>query len=168
MFAKSYAGVSTVITSRGRSLSMSAVSRSHEFKPLTPTRTESEFSSSATINEAESRPSTSHRHQDGEIAEQQHLVEQTRRVSFATPVDLTEASLPTNHGDNLNPARDGVFARVQRIIYEAAAPAAVGVAVGVGIVEFINSTHLNSSSMKTLLHAFNTTNSVTDVINIIP
>lgn len=167
LFTKINAGVSTAVAARGRSQSMSVGSRPYEFKPLHQSRAESEISSLLPTNEAESRSSTSGLHQESDIREHQHLVEETRHVSFASPVDLTDASRTTNYGENLNPARDGVFARIHNILYGGVAPIAAGAVVGAGIVEIINSTRKHPTTMKTLLPISNGTINDSDEINLV-
>lgn len=163
LIGKSNAGVSTAAVSRGRSNSMTSITRQSEFKPLTRAQAE-EFSSDVALNEAESRASTLRRQHESDIHEHQHLLEERRSVSFATPVDLSEASRVTNQGENLDHARDGVFARVQRVLSGVVAPVAAGAAVGVGILELINSTRVHSTPMKTRL-ADLIVNRNNDVIN---
>lgn len=135
-------GGSTTLT-LGRSQSMSAAMRETLFKPLQ--RNQAELESGSSLHEAESRASTS-RIEEPSLREHEPLMENTRQVSFTPNVDLSEVSLPTDNGMNLNPARDGVFAQVQRVILRSLAPAAVGLAVGAGAAELIDSTLLIKST----------------------
>lgn len=155
----SESGFSSVALPRSRSQSMSAASRIADFKPLSRPRAEPEIGSSSTLNEAEAWASSSGT-KELNARENENLLQNTKRVSFASAVDLGEASQVTNHGENLNPARDGVFARVQRILYEGVAPVGIGLAVGAGIAELANSTIFHSTTIKSL-------DEVDDSINII-
>lgn len=120
---------------------MAATSRLSSFKPnIERVHAEPDVSSSS-FHDLDQRPSTSAQREIS-VSENENLLENTRRVSFTSTVDLADASMPTHNGMNLNPMRDGVFARVQRVIFGKLAPAAAGVAIGAGIVELANSTNL--------------------------
>lgn len=140
---------------KGKSQSLGSISR--VVKPIERVQSES-LSSFSTFNEAEteveSKRSTSEfkeiEPRERELLEREPLVEKTRRVvSFSPNVDLSSASLSTHRGaENLNPTRDGVFARVQRILFPVAIGAAVGATaggVGVDAFEKINSTYVNAT-----------------------
>lgn len=148
---ESETGGSTATLSRGRSRSMSSLPRITKSKPITQSRPASISSSSSTVNEADVNPlaSTSD-FKEVDVREHQHLIEKTKHVSFATHVDLAEASEGTQ-SDHLIPSRDGVFARVRRILLRNAAPVAVGAAiggvgVGAGISQLFNTTTTTQKS----------------------
>lgn len=71
-------------------------------------------------------------------------------------------SLSTHRGaENLDPTRDGVFARVQRILFPVAIGASVGAtAGGVGVIENINSAYVKATK------ALNTTIDNNKLLNI--
>lgn len=117
----------------GRSQSMAASSRLSSFKPNLEARVRVEPDISSSVRE----PSTSQR--DVSLHETESLIG-SRRASLTSTIDLTPASIPTTHGMNLNPQRDGVFARVRHIIFGTLAPAAAGVGIGVGVAVLANST----------------------------
>lgn len=136
-------------------MSVGSVSRNAAFKPIERAQSDS-ISSFSTFNEAETevRPKSStsqFRDVDIDIREREPLLENARRVNFAPNADLSSVSIPTNHGaENLNPARDGVFSRIHRILFPAAV--AVGVAAGAAAVEIVNSTHINEKVVKKILN----------------
>lgn len=133
---------STSAIARGRSSSVGELSRNIDIKPFERTQpSTSVASSSSTIHEAESRPSASASNfREIDLQEHQHLVVKPKRVSFAAAVDLTDASVATHRGrEQLDPTRDGVFARVHRILFQNVAPVAVGAVVGIGGYEVIKS-----------------------------
>lgn len=149
-------GSSTLSLARGRSASVGSLSHTSSLKPIQRTQSGSisSLSSFSTLNEAEmetrsrARPSTSEL-VDADIREREPILENSRRVSFAPRADLSTVSVATNHGpEHLNPRRDGVFARLNRILFPAAV--AVGAAAGAGAVEIINSTHISRNVAKTL------------------
>lgn len=79
--------------------------------------------------------------------------QQGRRVSFA-PIDLREAGTVTYRGrDNIDPLRDGLYGRVQRIMFQQVAPAIVGVGVGsaaaVGTLHLLNGSPTSSNVVMT-------------------
>lgn len=147
---------------RGRTQSISAVARESVIKPVIRTQPEtissslSSFSSSNSINSAnnvKTKPAASTSNFK-EVDLERPLVEKTKRVSFITDVNLREASEQT-HSDHLNPSRDGVRARVHRILLKYGAPiavgAAVGGAIGVGAFEFLNtSTTTTTTTQKSV------------------
>lgn len=59
-------------------------------------------------------------------------MENTRRISFASPVSLHDASIQT-HSAQLNPVRDGVHSRVHRILVRYVEPVAIGAGLGTAI-----------------------------------
>lgn len=130
------AGGSSTLT-LGRSQSMAASSRLSSFKPNLEARVRVEPDISSSVRELDSQPSTSQR--DVSLHETESLIG-SRRASLTSTIDLTPASIPTTHGMNLNPQRDGVFARVRHIIFGTLAPAAAGVGIGVGVAVLANST----------------------------
>lgn len=130
-------GTSTV--GLARSQTMGAASRLSPFKQRMEPRMRTESELSSTFRELDPRPSTSSQ-RDVSLHETESLIG-SRRASLSPTIDLTAASIPTNHGMNLNPQRDGVFARVRHIIFGTLAPTAVGVGIGSGAVALINSTY---------------------------
>lgn len=61
------------------------------------------------------------------------LVDNKKQVTFLDSVNLDEASAATHSADgDINPSRDGVFARVRSALIAFGASAAVGGAIGVG------------------------------------
>lgn len=161
-------GFSTSTVSRSQS--MGAHAHAAEFKPLTLTRPVS-ISSSSSIHGTEVKPfETVSELKEVELREQEHLIENPKQVRFAAQVDLAEASVATDSGVYLEPARDGVFARVRHILTQNAIPVAVGVAagaaIGAGAVGLINSTHIYSTltTMKTSLS--NIIRDVNGIVNV--
>lgn len=130
------AGGTTIALGRSQSMTAAAASRSR-FSPFKQSyervHTEPELSSSSSLHEIEQRPpSPIHR-------ESENLLETNHRVSFAPTIDLADASRVTNEA-NIIPTRDGVFARINQVLFGSLASAAAGIATGAGIVEIINST----------------------------
>lgn len=79
------------------------------------------------------------------------LIAESRRVHFAPNVDVSSVSVATNHGlENLNPARDGVFARVRNMLYPAAVGVGVGAAVGAGSVILFDNFNLTKGGTNEL------------------
>lgn len=164
-------GFSTSAVSRSQS--MGALAHATEIKPLARTRPVSiSSSSSSSIRETVVKPiETVSELREVELQEREHLIEKPKHVRFAAEVDLAEASVPTDSGVNLDPVRDGVFARVRRILAQSAAPVAVGIAagavIGAGVVESINSSHVNST-LSTIKNSFsNAINDVNGIVNVI-
>lgn len=136
------------LTARGRTQSFGA--RPANFKPIERAKSQSEsmLTISSKHEEVEVKPSsTANEIKEIDIHDEQHLIERPRHVNFATGVDLTEALIPTNNGpEHLNPERDGFFARVNRIVFPAAAAGiAVGAAIGAGVDKILNA---NTSSVQ--------------------
>lgn len=124
-------------TSRGRFPSFSEITRPKtlDIRPI------ERASIHDTAVETEARPSASTSElREVELQEhQQPLIENIRRISFAPEVDIAEATAGTHRGrEHLDPTRDGVFARMQRLLSRNAVPFASGVAVGAGVIELIN------------------------------
>lgn len=148
---------SSTTISRGRSQSMTIPSRNSAIKPIVRTQPEPISSSSSTtsINSAngvKNKPiaSTS---AFKEVDLETPLVEKTKRVSFISDVNLREASEQT-HSEHLIPSRDGVRARIRRILIRYGAPVAVGAvvgsAVGVGAFEFFNTSTTSTTTEKSV------------------
>lgn len=79
------------------------------------------------------------------------LIAESRRVHFAPNVDMSSVSAATHHGmENLNPARDGVFARVRSILFPAAVGVGVGAAVGAGSVVLFDNFNLTKGDTNEL------------------
>lgn len=58
------------------------------------------------------------------------LVDETKKVSFNNPIELNEASVSTHSDGRINPARDGVFARVRNTFLSFGSAVAIGSAIG--------------------------------------
>lgn len=85
----------------------------------------------ATDTELQSKSSIDQNLKEIEI---QPLVDSdTLHIRAASQLSLREASIGTHSGGSLNPARDGVRARVQNILQRNGASVAVAAAVGTGI-----------------------------------
>lgn len=139
----------------GGALSIASITktrRTQSMRPIIPrsgnirnrnTQSGSE-SSSSSINElqsagADSQPIASSSSTGKEIdstsfkeVELQPFVEKTKRTSFINSVNLNEASVSTQSNGNINPARDGVFARVRSAMLRYGSAVAIGSVVGVG------------------------------------
>lgn len=61
----------------------------------------------------------------------QPFVEKTKRTSSINSVSLNEASTSTHSDGHINPARDGVFARVRSAMLRYGSAVAIGSTVGV-------------------------------------
>lgn len=150
-------GVSAV-AARGRSQSMSAATRNVEIKPMQRTQHESIASSSSSFSEIKSiKNDESNSHAStSELREvdlqRDPLVDKTKHVTFGSNVNLREASIQT-HSERIIPSRDGVRARVHRILFQHAAPVAVGIvagaAVGIGAFEYFNITRTAATTTTT-------------------
>lgn len=88
-------------------------------------------------------------------SERQPMIERTENVRFMESVDLGEASQATHTNGNINPTRDGVFARVRSAVLRYGAAAAVGSAIGVGIAEIAE--HVNHVNEKKIIVEVTTT-----------
>lgn len=124
--------ISTSTILRGRSRPISAVSIDTVAKPLRPTSISSTSSSTASTSskivnkDVKTKPNL---FEEIDIhREREPLVENPKRVSF-TYIDHREATQNTN-GEQLDPLRDGVFARMHRILNQNAAPIAIGAVIG--------------------------------------
>lgn len=72
---------------------------------------------------------------DVDLKPSSSIADRTRHTSLLHSVDLHEASMPTQSIDGrVNPARDGVFARVRNAILRYGTAAAIGSAIGVTVV----------------------------------
>lgn len=74
------------------------------------------------------------RHSFSEI-DLQPLVDKPRRVTFDTSINVPEASSATYSDGNINPARDGVFARIRNAMLRNGLSVAIGGAIGAGGIE---------------------------------
>lgn len=103
----------------------------------------SSFSSSASETSSkqhtiESEPiqstSTGKRSKITEMVEEdlQPMIGSPKHVSFMQTVDLCEASIATHSYGNIDPTRDGVFARVRSVVLRFGVAASIGTAVGAG------------------------------------
>lgn len=105
-------------------------------RSLTSISSRSSDSSSSLIKESESQPiaSTSLRKHDERMSfkevDPRPIVEK-KHVNFET-VNLNEASVATHSTDHINPARDGVFARVRKALLLYGSAVAVGTGISVG------------------------------------
>lgn len=63
------------------------------------------------------------------------LVDKTRRVTIDTSINVPEASFATYSDGNINPARDGVFARIRNAMLRHGLSVAIGGAIGAGGIE---------------------------------
>lgn len=83
------------------------------------------------------------------------LVEQARRTGFINSINLNEASSSTHSNGNINPARDGVFARIRSAMLRHGTAGVIGSAIGVGGFEIkkklfpgeFNDTHVNNTQV---------------------
>lgn len=109
------------IQTRGESLSSSASDTSLiEIKPTDPQPLPSTSSqqqiSTTRLQEADFHP----------------LIKKPKHVSIVIPPNLNEASASTHSNGQINPARDGVYARVRNAFLQFGAAAVVGTAIGAG------------------------------------
>lgn len=86
------------------------------------------------------------------------LAEKSKHVSF-TEADLREVSAQT-HNDVLDPTRDGVYARMQRILTRYGSAAVVGTAIGVG--GGLAADHFLNQNNKTQVVSMNTTHNLSN------
>lgn len=68
--------------------------------------------------------------------ERELLLEEQKRLSFLTSSINLDAALESTYGDNLDPTRDGLYGRVQRIILTHGSVAAAGAAIGYSAHEY--------------------------------
>lgn len=108
------------------------------------------------FNEVELRTTSTGEHRplsEGELrqsieSERMPMIERAKHVRFMETVDLHDATIGTNSNGNLNPARDGVFARVRSAILLYGGAAVVGTGIGAGIVTIAH--HANGKNDKTV------------------
>lgn len=94
------------------------------------------------------------------------LISGRRRVSFAPNVDVSSVSIASSHGiENLNPTRDGVFARMQSILFPATVGVGVGAAVGVGAVAAIEKFNLTRTTTNIETTTMNLVDKVDDNVD---
>lgn len=84
------------------------------------------------ISEGELRPISESGYRPMSESELQPMIERARHVSFMETVDLHDASAATHSNGNINPARDGVFARVRSATLRFGIAAVVGTSIGAG------------------------------------
>lgn len=175
-------GVST-IPIRGRSQSMSAATRNIEIKPVqsirrtsaqSPPPPSSPSSSISSIKSLKNEETNSHAHASTsgfrEVdLQREPLVDKSKHNSFGSSVvSLREASIQT-HGERLIPSRDGVRARVHRILFQNAAPVAVGVSVGaaagIAALEYFNMTRIIPKTTTTTSTTTQDPNDVNGIMN---
>lgn len=70
--------------------------------------------------------------------EREPLVEEHKRVSFLSSSINLDSALESTYGEELNPARDSLYARVQRLILVHGSVAVAGAAIGYGVHEYQN------------------------------
>lgn len=148
---------------------------SHKAKSNINVRTRSDsFSSTSSVasdsaltehNKAEAQPiATSSKKHSADFSEVdlQSTVEKSKHVSFGKSINLNEASVATD--GNINPARDGAFARLQSVLRYGTG-AAIGTAIGLGGA--VINQRLNQNITETAKVATNTTLSemLDDIIN---
>lgn len=116
-----------------RTQSMKASSYNSELRPKTRPVSPSTSSTSSTasrIAETEPMASTSALLQEIDI---KPIVEESKRVRFGSATSLVDPMAVT-HSENLDPARDGVFARMRNAMVRYGSAAAIGSALGAGVL----------------------------------
>lgn len=129
-------------------------SRSGSVSSFSPSQSKHSMREHHTI-ESEVEPSTSTGKRgdvrDFKEVELEPIIESSKHVSFIKSVDLSDASTATHSHGNINPIRDGVFARVRSAVLRFGAAVVVGTAVGAGGAvidrQFI---HTNADEMPTV------------------
>lgn len=122
--------VSTSAISRGRSRSLSTAPLGSKPNAHTQPVSISSSSSAASLTTLEDGRTGPFASTSLDI-QREPLVEKAKSVRFNPMIDLSEATASTDIDHrNLNPARDGVFSRIRKIMFRNAAPVAVGAAVG--------------------------------------
>lgn len=121
-----------------RTQSMSEYTRHTESNPIPST---SQQQSKSSLVNVKSKPAVSSSNQSLKEIELRPLIdEETLHVRAASALSLRSASLGTHSGGHINPARDGVKARIRNILQRYVAPVAIGSAIGgVGTYVGINS-----------------------------
>lgn len=122
--------------------SSSSIKRTQSMKPLMaqkPIRT--------STSSASSTASTS-RHQHIELRDPVASTSNTKQITFeedlqrlrsVSNINLDEAVRATN-AEHLDPTRDGVYARLNRILLQYGTAVVVGSAIGAGAIELVNRT----------------------------
>lgn len=118
--------------------SFSTLASETSFTQPKPIQTDPIPSTSSSFNGVEIRPNSQSEHRpisESELytsfdSERQPMIERAKHVRFMESIDLHDASRATHSNGNINPARDGVFARVRGTVLRFAAAAAVGTAIG--------------------------------------
>lgn len=70
--------------------------------------------------------------------ERELLLEEHKRLSFLASSINLDAALESTYGENLDPARDGLYGHVQRIILTHGSAVAAGAAIGYGAQEYLS------------------------------
>lgn len=114
---------------------------------------------SSIASEAKAGPS-----REKTIDRRQLIEEQERLTNIASSINL-DAALESTYGEQLNPARDGFYARIQRILIQQGAAAVVGSVAGYGVYEFLNrangTTTTTAQSNQTLVAGMTTSTTIT-------
>lgn len=140
---------STTSLGKQRVISKSGARRVHE-TPIDTVEIESSITSESKAA-ADTHSSSSSSHTISSIAtepkagtsrigakERELLLEEHKRLSFLTSSINLDAALESTYGENLDPTRDGLYGRVQRIILTHGSAAAAGAAIGYGVQEYLS------------------------------
>lgn len=148
-----------MMSTAGSSQTMKLLSRESRFhsnfKPQTSGLSSPASSSTSSITSKHFQVETEKQHKSKNPCEscllkeenQQHEtveLDETQRRSVLD-LDLHEATLGTN-SEHLDPTRDGVFARVRRILLQHGTSAAVGSVMGVGAFEMMRTTFTTTTT----------------------
>lgn len=127
-----------------RTQSMGEYTRHIEFDPISP--------SASTSQQPKPSPVKSN-HSLKEIELRPLMDEETLHFRAASALSLQEASLGTHSGGRINPARDGVKARIRKILQRYAAPVAIGSTIG-GVGTYVGTNLIKSESKnRTNIHS---------------